>query len=128
RTAPENDAMTQVTNFCSDVLPLTAASHPRLSPRGPALISRLSNHRALRRRLRRRGGWRQGQHCTSAAAHDLGENTVVDAGGGIGIAADDQAPFVNSIERSKRRARKIIGHKLIRRPEDNAVRRARRVG
>src|SRR5207253_3936717 len=50
-----------------------------------ALISRLNNHRALRRRLRRRGGWRQQQYTSGGAAFDLGENTVVDAGGGIGV-------------------------------------------
>src|SRR5438067_8305062 len=95
----------------------------------PALISRLSNHRALRRRLRRRGGWRQRQHYTSGgAALDLGENTVVDAGGGIGVAADDHAPFVDSIERSKRRARIIIDYETLQRIEENAVRRARCVG
>src|SRR5439155_19286724 len=79
----------------------------------PALISRLNNHRALRRRLRRRGGWRQQQYTSGGAALDLGENTVVDAGGGIGVAADDHAPFVDSIERSKRRARIIIDYETL---------------
>src|SRR6267378_2284880 len=91
----------------------------------PGLISRLNNHRALRRRLRRRRGWRQGQHYTGVAVLDLGENTVVDPSGGIGIAADDPAQFVDSIERSKRRARKIIDYKTMGRTEENAVRRAR---
>ena len=46
----------------------------------------------------------------------------------IGIAADHQASSVDSIERSKRRAREIIDHKFIRlRQEQDAVRRARRV-
>ena len=39
---------------------------------------------------------------------------MVDAGA-IGIAADDHAPFVDSIERSKRRARKIIDYKTLQR-------------
>jgi len=95
----------------------------------PALISGRSIHRVLRQRLRRRGRWSQGQHYTSPAGPaDLGENTVVDAGGGIGIASDDPAPFVDPIERSKRRARKIIDYKTMQRIEENAVRRARCVG
>ena len=71
----------------------------------PALVSRPSNNRALRRRLRRRGRLRQGQCYTSAAAHHLEENTVGGAAA-INIATDDLAAFVDSIEGSKRRARK----------------------
>ena len=46
----------------------------------------------------------------------------------INIATDDLAAFVDSIEGSKRRAREIIDYKtIVRRQEENAVRRARRV-
>ena len=48
--------------------------------------------------------------------------------GAIDIATDDLTAFVDSIERSKRRARKIIDHEaVVRRNEEDAVRRARRV-
>ena len=46
----------------------------------------------------------------------------------INIATDDLAAFVDSIEGSKRRARKIIDYKtIVRRQEEDAVRRARRI-
>src|SRR3954464_15172194 len=51
---------------------------------------------------------------------------MVDAGA-VGIAAYDPALFVNSIERSKRRAWNIIDDETIWRNKDDAVRRTGRV-
>ena len=78
----------------------------------PSLISRHSNHRALRRCLRRRGRWRQGQCHTSTAAHHLEENTMGGAAA-VDIATDDLAAFVDSVKGSKLRGRKIIDYKTM---------------
>src|SRR5207249_957495 len=90
-----------------------------------------SNHGALRDRLCGRGRWCQGQRYTaSCAAHQLYDDTMVDAGARIGIAAYDRllVRLLDPIERGKGRARKIIDQKTIRSwYEKNAMRRARRV-
>ena len=91
----------------------------------PALISWRSLQHALRHRLRRRRGrWRQGQRYTCAGAYHLEDDTVVDEPVRISIPADDLVRSVDSIERSKRRARLIIDQKTIRRHKEDAVRRA----
>src|SRR5204862_6860325 len=77
---------------------------------------------------RRRGRWRQGQcYTASCGAYYLEDETMVDAGVGIGIAADDRVISVDPIERSKSRAWKIVDQKPIRRHKKNAVCRASRV-
>src|SRR4029077_3790250 len=77
---------------------------------------------ALTYRSRRCGGCCQGQGRTCARANDPGNNSMVYASGAISVAADDFVLSVDSIERGKSRARKIVHHETIWRHKKYAVR------